>query len=153
MTDDERAAFIMEHRMGFPPSETGPHVTALRALVRKQVSEGLINRSGGTWADECYRRDENGFIIGYAISAEERARVLLEWDWEIEHGHSRCMSLLDCAPVMWRFDTCTMRWRLEFAPRYLKPWLQDRWSYIPYQWRRWRNRNLKNPYRARHINH
>lgn len=148
MTDDERAAFILEHRMGFPPSETGRYVSELRAHVRKQVSEGMCLRSGGTWSDECYTRDGNGFITGFSISHEDRARAILQMDWEMERGRSRCMNLVDSAPIMWRFNTRTMCWRLEFAPRYIKPWLQDRFGWFGYRWRTWRNRNLKNPYRA-----
>lgn len=77
----------MMERMGFPTTERGPYVTQLRALVARQVSEGMLNRSGGTWAEECYERDANGFITGYKISHEERARTFLECEWAIENGH------------------------------------------------------------------
>lgn len=70
----ERADKIMS-KMGFDHADNGPFVTKLRAEIERQVRDhGLVSRSGGTWA----RND---------LSAEERARVLLEWEWEIAKGH------------------------------------------------------------------
>jgi hypothetical protein len=135
MTDDERSAFIMEHRMGFPPSETGPFVTALRAKVREQVAEGLTNRSGGTWAtDEIWHQHE------------ERARCILEMEWSIDRGHYHQTEVFDCYPINRRFNTRTMRWHYEFRPDRIMPWVRDQIRLVGYHWRKWRDRKLVNPY-------
>lgn len=70
--------------MGFPDSETGPFVTELRNNIAEQVRRGLRNRSGGTWGEK-----------GYALSHEERARCILEMDWEVANGHCARVDNID----------------------------------------------------------
>lgn len=67
--------------MGFGPDDTGPNVTELRASVAKQIENGLINHSAGTWAPGNH-------------SAEYRAAAFLELDHAINAG--KC-TLLDFA--------------------------------------------------------
>lgn len=76
--------------MGFPESEQGPYVTELRKVIAEQVSHGLVRRSGGTWAPECF--DEKG---AWTISHEDRARAFLEVEWEMKHGHTAEVKNLD----------------------------------------------------------
>ena len=64
----------MMARMGFTATDTGPHVTDLRKLVARQMSEGMTNRSAGTWAPGDH-------------SAEDRAQAFLEMEWAIQQGH------------------------------------------------------------------
>jgi len=140
MTDEERATWIVE-RMGFPATETGPYVTMLRADILRQVRDhGLMNRSGGTWAHEL-DPDEP------VPTMEERARELLAWDWELEHGNTVRIELGDSAPIQWRFNVKTMRWRLQIRPHLLAPWLRDRWRLFLFDWTRARRRD-RNPYRT-----
>lgn len=61
-------------RMGFEPTDTGPYVTELRVLIAKQMANGLISRSGGTWAPGNH-------------SAEDRARAFLAHEWSMQQGH------------------------------------------------------------------
>ena len=141
MTNDERADFILEHRMGFPPTATGPYVTALRALVRKQVANGMTNRSGGSWDTENHP--------DIWQQHEERARCILEWDWEIEHGHSCRVELVDSGPINKRFDTDTMRWYWRFRPQLIRPWIADRCRSVWMTIRVWWDRGVmrrRNPY-------
>lgn len=138
----------MMARMGFSAEDRGPYVTLLRENVARQAGKGMIGRSAGSWAEEAYQRDENGFIVGYAISAEERARAMLEVDWHVEHGHSCERKLVDSGPFGWSFDTATMRWKLQVRPRLLLPWLGDRCRELGMRFRIWRDRlaGVKNPY-------
>ena len=120
MTDEQRADAILI-RMGFPPSETGRYVTALRASVRRQVTEhGLVNRSGGSWSDDVSPYDYEG-----------RAKALLAADWELEQKH--CFEVKAIDGVDGVAD--------------LMPWLGDRLREAKMKWRKWRNRGLVNPYR------
>lgn len=130
MTLDEMMA-----RMGFTPTDLGPYVSQLRVLTARRMSEGMVNASSGTWADECYERDERGFITGYKISAEERARAFLEVEWEMEHGHSCLIEMVDS--LTWR------RW-------YRFPaWVRDRVRSAGMAYRVWRDRKNANPYAMR----
>jgi hypothetical protein len=124
-------------KMGFPDDATGPYVTALRTLVREQVSQGMTNRSGGTWADPAIWNDH-----------EERARCFLEIDWDLKQGYSCRVELLDTAPLMWRYNLRTMRRHIEFRPDLIRPWLADRWRLAAMRWRVWRGRRQVNPYRS-----
>lgn len=78
----------MMSRMGFEPTDTGPYVSDLRKLVKRQMSEGMVNRSAGTWAPKYG-------LAGNRLSPEERARCFLEVEWEMEHGHSYEVKNLD----------------------------------------------------------
>ena len=106
-------------QMGFPESECGHFVSKLRLLMNQKAEQGTSRVSGGTWADECYERDDNGFIVGYKISHEERARSFLEMWWAIDHGHSHQVEIVD--GFRWRnFLSClrdkmreaAMHWRI-----------------------------------------
>lgn len=123
-------------RMGFPEDASGPYVTALRALIREQVADGMTDRSGGSWATDEMWSDHEG-----------RARCFLEIDWDIKHGHSHRVELLDTAPIMWRFNTRTMRRHLEFRPSLILPWLRDHYRRLAMHWHTWRTRNEVNPWR------
>lgn len=80
MTPDQRIAWIMSHCLGFPDSETGPNVTTLREMVRKQVVDhGMTRMSAGTWAPECGP-------AGMFLPHEERAKYMVEF-WEAVEGH------------------------------------------------------------------
>ena len=142
MTDDERAALIME-RMGFPPNANGPYVTELRKVVRRQVGNGMVNRSAGLWNTEEHPNIWN--------EHEERARCLLEVDWAIEHGHCHQTEVLDCYPINRRFSTRTMRWHYEFRPDRIAPWIRDQMRLVGYHCRVLRDRLLRrqNPYSRR----
>jgi hypothetical protein len=54
---------IME-RGGFIASETGPYVTALREETRKQVANGLLERSPGTWGPDAVKVGAEGRAAG-----------------------------------------------------------------------------------------
>lgn len=115
----------MMERMGFPTTETGPYVTELRTVVARQISEGMIDRSA------------------------ERARVFLEVEWEIQHGHSCQITLIDSRPIEWAFNTKTMRHCLRFRPRLIAPWLGDRWRELRMKVSVWNDRYILrrvNPY-------
>jgi hypothetical protein len=105
-------------RMGFPDTEQGPYVQALRQQVRKQVAQGMVNRSGGSWGPE-----------GEKLDCEGRARELLACDWEIEHEHCHRVEAMD-----------GIRNRL-------RPWIGDRFRAAACKWRIWRDRRLVNPYK------
>ena len=120
MTEEERAAGIML-RMGFPDTERGPFVTELRTLIRRQVSEGLVNRSGGSWAPGAE-----------TLTYEERAKHLLAWEWEIQHGHSYRVEAID-----------------GLHRRAVLPWLRDRAREFALDIRLWWDRKVMktaNPY-------
>lgn len=109
---------IIRH-MGFPDTECGPFVTALRASVAKQVADGMTNRSGGTWAPGNH-------------SYEDRAKALLAWDWELEHGHHYRVEAID-----------------GFAWDNIPHWLGDKWRYSLMEIRAFINRKILrkiNPY-------
>jgi hypothetical protein len=74
---------IMEG-MDFKPSDTGPNVTELRKVVQKQMENGLIDRSAGTWTG--------------VYTAEERAAALLEVENAIAAGQFKD----DCPPMSGR---------------------------------------------------
>lgn len=122
--------------MGFPEDANGPYVTALRALIREQVADGMMNRSGGTWASDEIWSDH-----------EERARCFLEIDWDIKQGHSCRVELLDSAPIRWAYNIKTRRRVLRVRPKLILPWLRDRGRWVGMQWRIWRTRNEVNPWR------
>lgn len=139
---ENRAARIML-KMGFPPTETGPFVSELRAKIVKQVAEGLVNRSGGSWAEGCYERDEEGHAVGWKISHEERARSLLEMEWSIEKGHAYEVKAID-PPIHWTFSTSTMRRGIRVHWSLLLPWVGDRFRELAMVLRI--RRGGKNPY-------
>lgn len=130
--------------IGFPPTETGPYVTELREHIARQMAYGMTNRSAGTFAEECYARDENRFITGYNISPEERARAMLEMDWAMENGHSYRTECID-PPIGWRYNVKTMRRTLKVRWSRLLPWVGDRFREAAMRWRI--RRGGQNPYR------
>lgn len=111
----DRADQIMLE-MGFPETERGPYSTELRALVCRQVSEGLRRRSAGTWA-----RDD--------IPCEERAKAFLAVEWEFAHGHAHEVKAIG-----------------GFAWDNIPAWIGDRLRELRFHWRKWQNRKLINPY-------
>lgn len=131
-------------KMGFPPSETGPYVTELRALIERKSAEGRVGCSGVTWADECYELDDAGFITGYKISHEDRAKAMLEMEWAVDNGHSYRVSTVD--PIICRtFNTTTMRRGIRVRWSSILPWVGDRWKETMMNIRVWHGG--KNPYR------
>lgn len=125
-------------RMGFRSDELGPHVAELRKVVDRQISEGLQNRSYGSWAPGDH-------------TDEVRAKAFLEAEWAMQHGHCCEVKCMDSTPIDWRFSTKTMRWHLEIKPRRLLPWLGDRCREMAMHYRIWRDYLLgrSNPYRTR----
>lgn len=63
----------MMTKMGFNPGDTGPNVTELRKLVERQMQEGLVNRSAGSWAPGNH-------------TAEDRAKAFLEVEKALASG-------------------------------------------------------------------
>lgn len=112
--------------MGFSDNENGPFVSQLRKNVEKQVANGLVRRSGGTWAPECF--DEKG---RFTITAEDRAKAMLAYDWALEREHSFRVECID-----------------GFEWRYAHLWLGDRWREFRMNLRVWRDKifRIKNPY-------
>ncbi len=111
---------IME-RMGFPATETGPYVTQLRALVARQMSQGMVERSAGSWAGD--------------FDCETRAKAFLAVEWAIEHGHCHQTECLDSFPITRYYSTRDMRWHYSFRPRRIMPWLRDRVRLLGFHWR------------------
>lgn len=109
----------MMARMGFSPTDNGRYVTDLRKLVRRQISEGMINRSAGSWAPE------HG-LGGMRLPAEERARAFLEMEWELAQGHSYEVKCFD-RPFGWRYHLKRDQWRYEIVFSKIPAWLGDRW--------------------------
>lgn len=125
---------IVRDKMHFSDTETGLFVTALRENVRKQVMNGLTNRSGGTWGPE-----------GEKLDYEGKAKALLKIDWNLEHGHSnqiRCFDLV----VSWAFNIQTGRWFIRVRWRMIRLWVGDQFRRVGARYRVWRDRNLVNPY-------
>lgn len=122
-------------RMGFQPNDPNPYVAALRKVVERQISEGMVTRSYGSWAPGNH-------------SDEVRAKAFLEVEWEMQHGHSYRQEVMDSTPIDWRFNTKTMCWHLEIKPRRLLPWLGDRCRETAMHFRIWRDRLMgaRNPY-------
>jgi len=130
-------------RMGFEETERGPFVSELRESVARQVARGLVSRSGGTWSPECF--DEKG---RFKINAEDRAKELLAWDWEVEHMHSCLVECLE-PPFCRTFNVKTMRAGIRIRWRGLWPWLvTDRLRRLAMSYRVWRDRAVRNPYRT-----
>lgn len=134
MSSRRNATEIME-RMGFPPDDNGPYVTALRKVVERQVSEGMMNRSYGSWAPGNH-------------SNEVRAREFLKVDWEMQHAHCHEVKCFDgfISPT---FNAQTMRHGTRIRWRYFFPWLGDHWRSFACDLRIWRDRvrGVRNPYR------
>lgn len=124
---------IME-RGGFSNSDTGPFVTALREQTRKQVRNGLTDRSPGTWGPE-----------GAKLDAEGRAKALLAVQWAIERGHTYRVECLE-SPFRRVFDARTMKRRMVVHWDQIRPWLSDRWRELGMRYRIWKDRNVVNPY-------
>lgn len=141
MTDKTRA--IM-YRMGFSEADTGPMVTELRTLIKRQVSQGLVNRSAGTWAPE------HG-LAGMKLSPEERARVFLEVEWELEQLHSCEVKCMD--PVWgWKYDFKKEKWKFFFRGDRLIPKVGDGWRQFRMDCRVFWNKRVlgrANPYARR----
>jgi hypothetical protein len=112
---------MMGH-MGFAPTDTGPNVTNLRKIVARQMSEGMVNRSAGTWAPE------HG-PAGMNLPAEERARAFLEIEWAMAQGYSCEVKCID-RPFGWRFYFKEDKWRYEIKWSRIPVWLGDRWRSI-----------------------
>lgn len=122
-------------RMGFQPDDPNPHVAGLRTVVDRQISEGLQNRSYGSWAPGNH-------------SDEVRAKALLEADWEIQHGH--CCEVKCMDGFFGRsYNRKTKRTRTWIDWKYLAPWLGDRCREVVMHGRIWRDRlmGVRNPYR------
>lgn len=74
----------LEHimwQMGFYPQDSGgPNVTKLRGMIARQIENGLVGASAGTWAPECGP-------AGMKLSPEERAAAWIELQEAIDAGH------------------------------------------------------------------
>lgn len=123
---------IME-RMRFAVTDRGPYVTELRALIARQVAEGLTDRSAGSWAGDVFP------------DAEERAKALLSWEWATERGHCCRQEVIDPL-IHWTFSTKTMRRGIRIHWRSIPAWVCDRLREAAMRWRVWRDRDLPNPY-------
>lgn len=124
---------IME-RGGFPPTETGPYVTALREQTRELVEKrGLCDRSPGTWGPG-------------PSTPETRAKALLASQWRMDHGHMCRIECIDGPPWGWTFDTHTMRRSFQIDWRLIPTWLGDLRRRFEMRYRVWRDRHLVNPY-------
>ena len=133
---------MMEH-MGFPATETGPYVTELRAVVARQISEGVVYRSGGSWAERCFDKEGN-----WTISHEERARELLAVEWEIQNAHSCRVECVD--PIIWRsYNVRTGERSVRVRWHMIPAWCRDQFRRAGMRYRVWRNRNTTNPYAAK----
>lgn len=134
MTPTERQQYILE-KMGFPDSEQGSYVKEFRKLIERQVSEGMQNRSYGTWA-----RDD--------LTCEERARALLEVEWALQRKHSAKIKMLD-SPVRLSINTKTQKRRLIISWRTIPAYVGDRFRVLGMKWRIFRDKyilKIKNPY-------
>lgn len=105
-------------RMGFPPTAKGPHIDLLRERIRDQAAQGLVYRSGGTWAPG-----------SESMTLDGRAKHLLAWEWAIERGHYSTVRAIDGLTV-----------------RSLIPWVGDRLRDAAMRLRVWRDRRVTNPY-------
>jgi hypothetical protein len=123
--------------MGFPETETGPCVTALRAHIAKQLEAGMVMRSAGSWSE-----------AGLALSHEDRAREILAFDWAVERCHTYRVKCFD-RPVWWQWDFSgplpVMRFRVSW--RSIPAWVGDRFREFGCRYRVWRDRKLVNPWR------
>lgn len=120
------------HRLGFSETDNGPYVSELRKVTARHVSEGMVTRSRGTWVEG----SEN-------LTAEERAKEYLRWEWEIQHEHSYRVECLD-GPMLVQRDVRTGRIA---AVRFnLRAWLGDRRRELQMRLRLLRDRKLQNPY-------
>lgn len=120
-------------RGGFADS-TGPYVAELLENTRKQVADGLLDRSPGTWGPHAE-----------AIGPEGRAKALLAVQWRIDRGHTCRVECID--PLFSRtFNTKTMRHGFRFRWRRIQSWVGDRLRVIRMRYRIWRDRNIANPY-------
>lgn len=133
---ERSAAEIMDY-MGFPETERGLFVSALRATVERDVAaKGLRLRSRGTMSED----------------HEEVAREHLAIDWAIERGHSCRREVMD--PIFgWNTDVRTMKRTPYFRWRRAPAWVADRFRELAMNLRIFRDRKIlciKNTYeRAR----
>lgn len=114
-------------QMNFSPSDKGPYVTQLRRLVCRQVAEGMVRRSAGTWAHDDF-------------SAEERAKAFLAAEWSMSNGHAHQVECLDCFPINRKFSTKDMRWHYYVRPDRIAPWVRDQIRVLGYHARILRDR-------------
>lgn len=133
----KRSADEIMERGGFPPTETGPYVTALRKQTRELVEKhGLADRSPGTWG-------------AGPIDTESRAKALLASQWRMDHGHCCRIECIGGPPWGWTWVPTTfasMERRYEIRWRMIGPWLGDLCRRVGMRYRVWRDRNLENPY-------
>lgn len=133
INEQDRASAIML-KMGFPETEVGPHVTELRKLIRRQVSEGMTDRSAGTWAPGNH-------------SHEDRAKAFLSSEWSMQRGHSYRVECFD--PIIRRStDLRTMKRSVRVEWKRIPLWLGDRVRETAMKLRIWRDRlrSVTNPY-------
>lgn len=121
-------------RMGYPASEQGPYVTELRKHIQKQLDEGMVMRSAGSWAPEAA-----------SLSYEERAKATLAFDWAIGRRHGYRVEVFD--PLWgWKTNVQTMKRTYYIRWRKIPAWIGDRFRELGGKYRVWRDRNLQNPY-------
>lgn len=119
-------------RMGFPAAIDTPYVREIRDHVTKQMEDGLIDHSGGTWA---------GSIADY--SPETRAKAILAMNWAFERGWAYEQKALD--GLRWWSKNRNGTWS---HPNLIE-WLGDLWRETGMKFRVFRDRyilRLKNPY-------
>lgn len=128
--------------MGFPPTASGPFVSALRKKTTDEVvMKGLRSRHTSF--------EPEAELLTY----DERAKAILAWEWAMERGHSykqKCFA----PPVGWRFvinhtGRRHTEWRIYIRWNRLLPWFGDRIRQIGMKWRVFRDKRilkLRNPY-------
>lgn len=128
-------------RMGFAASDNGPYVTELRQSIKQQVADGLVNRSGGTWAPEYGP-------AGMLLPTEERARAFLQMDWEVAQNNHCEMRCLD-RPFGWKYNIKADTKHYEIKWRRMPAYFGDRWRSFKLSMRVFYTKRIlrrKNPY-------
>lgn len=127
--------------MGFPSTENGEYVNALRKEVLEMIERGVTYVSPGTWKDSAIFFDH-----------EERARHLLQFWWTINLDLSYRRELIDDPPLTF------MKKRargsdiyinvIEVHPKSVIPWIRDQFRKLTYYF--WKSYNwlfnVQNPY-------
>ena len=127
--------------MGFPSTENGKYVNALRKEVSEMIERGVTYISPGTWRDPAILFDH-----------EERARQFLQLWWSVKHGLTYRRELIDNPPLTF------MKKRMvgsnvytnvvEFHPESIIPWIKDQFRKLIFYFRKsyiWLF-DVKNPY-------
>jgi len=127
--------------MGFPSTENGKYMNALRKEVLKKVEGGVTYISPGTWKDPTIFRDH-----------EERAREILQLWWNLKHRLAYRRELIDNPPLTFMkkrmIDSKIYTSIVEFHPESILPWIRDQFRKLIFYFRKsyiWLF-DVKNPY-------